>query len=64
MIIARSKGLACGPMSGFHADKLEAEFFVGTGFKPNFICNIGYPEGEAKYPRLPRFEFDEVCKIL
>jgi 3-hydroxypropanoate dehydrogenase len=64
MIVARSKGLSCGPMSGFDATKLDAMFFAGTTWKANFICNLGYAEGEAKYPRLPRLEFEDVCKII
>lgn len=63
MIIARSKGLACGPMSGFDTNKLEAEFFHGTDWKANFICNLGYAEGEAQFRRLPRLVFNDVCRI-
>lgn len=63
MVVARSKGLACGPMSGFDHIKLETAFFQGTHWKANFICNLGYPEGEPKYPRLPRFKFDDVCRM-
>jgi 3-hydroxypropanoate dehydrogenase len=64
MMIARSKGLACGPMSGFDATKLEAEFFRGTEWKANFICNIGYAEGASKFPRLPRLDFNDACRIV
>ena len=64
MVVARSKGLACGPMSGFDPIKLETAFFQGTHWKANFICNLGYQEGEAQYPRLPRMKFDDVCKVV
>lgn len=64
MIAARGLGLDCGPMSGFNNAKLDAEFFAGTTFKSNFICNLGYGDASKLYPRSPRFAFDEVCKIL
>ncbi|MGV2432463.1 MAG UNVERIFIED_CONTAM: hypothetical protein LVQ98_03695 [Rickettsiaceae bacterium] len=64
MIVARSKGLSMGPMSGFDKTKLDETFFAGTSLKSNFICNIGYAEGDAKHPKLPRLSFDEVCEIL
>ena len=64
MIVARSKGLACGPMSGFDSIKLETTFFQGTHWKANFICNLGYANGEPKYPRLPRLGFDDVCRVV
>ena len=64
MVIARSKGLACGPMSGFDPIKLETAFFQGTHWKVDFICNLGYAQGEPKYPRLPRLQFDEACRVV
>ena len=30
----------------------------------NFLCNIGYGVRPYPHPRLPRFDFDEACKIL
>lgn len=63
MVVARSKGLSCGPMSGFDPIKIETSFLAGTHWKPNFICNLGYAQGEPKYPRLVRPSFDEVCKF-
>ena len=64
IIAARAVGLECGPMSGFATDKVDAEFFAGTSFKTNFLCNLGYGDASKVMPRLPRFEFDEVCKLL
>jgi nitroreductase len=64
MMVARSLGLDCGPMSGFNAEAIEKEFLSGTDFKINFICNLGYKDGENPYPRLPRLDFVEVCKIV
>lgn len=64
MIAARALGLDCGPMSGFDADKVNAEFFAGTRIRTNFICNLGYGDPAALFPRSPRPAFDEVCSIV
>lgn len=65
ILAARSKGLATGPMSGFDPVKLEKEFFGDNpNLKVNFICNLGYAKGEPKYPRLPRLDFEDACKIV
>lgn len=64
MLAARALGLDCGPMSGFDATKVDAEFFAGTHIKTNFICNLGYGDAAQLFPRSPRPSFDEVCKIL
>lgn len=64
MIIARAYGLACGPMSGFNSSELDKIFLDGSSYESNFICCLGYAEGENPYTRLPRFDFDDVCKIV
>jgi 3-hydroxypropanoate dehydrogenase len=64
MMIARGVGLDCGPISGFDIVALEKEFLSGLGLKVNFICNLGYADGKNKYPRLPRLEFEECCKLI
>lgn len=64
IIAARALGLDTGPMSGFDNAKVDEIFFKGTSFKSNFLCNIGYGEASKLYPRSPRFEFEEIGKIL
>ncbi len=64
MIAARALGLDCGPMSGFDQEGVNKEFFAGTNFKANFLCNIGYGTDKDLFPRSPRFDFGEVCEIL
>lgn len=64
MLAARALGLDCGPMSGFDAAKVDAEFFAGTKIKTNFICNLGYGDPAQLFPRSPRPSFEEVCRIL
>jgi 3-hydroxypropanoate dehydrogenase len=75
ILAARSVGLDCGPMSGFDNAKVDEEFF-GAGkdepgevppvsrVKSNFLCNLGYGDVAKLFPRNPRLEFDEACKLL
>jgi 3-hydroxypropanoate dehydrogenase len=64
MMAARALGLECGPMSGFDAEKVNAEFFPDGKWKANFICNLGHGDPSKLYPRLPRLAFDEACRVL
>jgi 3-hydroxypropanoate dehydrogenase len=64
MLAARSLGLDCGPMSGFNAGTLDAEFFPEGRWKSNFLFNVGYGTEENLYPRNPRLDFDEACLDL
>ena len=64
IIASRAVGLDCGPMSGFDNALVDAEFFAGTTFRSNFLCNLGYGDVSGTFKRLPRHEFDEVCKIF
>ena len=64
MIAARMHGLDCGPMSGFDPAKVDAEFWAGTPIKTNFITGIGYGDAAKVMARLPRYTFDEACKLL
>lgn len=64
VIAARALGLDCGPMSGFDNAKVDAEFFPDGRIKSNFLCNLGYGNGENMFSRSPRFDFAEVCEIL
>lgn len=64
MLAARAIGLDCGPMSGFDAEKINAEFFGGSNVKVNFVCNLGYGDAAKLFPRSPRLAFDEACKIV
>jgi 3-hydroxypropanoate dehydrogenase len=64
ILAARALGLDCGPMSGFDAAKVNAEFFPDGKWKANFLCNLGYGDHSKLYPRNPRLEFDEACRVL
>lgn len=64
MLAARALGLDCGPMSGFDADGVTAEFFGGTEIQANFLCNLGYGDASALRPRQPRLSFEQIAKIV
>ncbi len=64
ILAARALGLDCGPMSGFDKTGVDQEFFAGTKVKSNFLCNLGYGDDSQLRPRSPRFDFDEMARIL
>ncbi|MFN7038804.1 MAG: malonic semialdehyde reductase [Alphaproteobacteria bacterium] len=64
ILAARVVGLDAGPMSGFNREGVDNEFFAGTTIKSNFLCNLGYGDKSSLFPRNPRFNFEEVCKII
>lgn len=63
ILAARALGLDCGPMSGFDADRLNAEFFPDGRYQANFLCNLGVGDPARLYPRGPRLSFEEACEI-
>jgi 3-hydroxypropanoate dehydrogenase len=64
ILAARALGLDCGPMSGFDAGKVNAEFFPDGKWKVNLLCNLGYGDHSKLFPRNPRLEFEEAATIL
>ncbi|MEI7713575.1 MAG: malonic semialdehyde reductase [Rhodospirillales bacterium] len=64
MIAAHLVGLDVGGMSGFDNTKVDAEFFTYSGWRSNFLVNLGHadPEGVTT-PRPPRLDFDEACQL-
>jgi nitroreductase len=64
ILALRALGLDTGPMGGFDAAKVDAEFFPDGRFKSNVLINIGYGDASALRPRLPRFAFDQIAKII
>jgi len=64
MLAARALGLDCGPMSGFDVAGVNTEFFDGTSWRANFICNLGHGTDENLFPRNPRLAFEDACQIL
>ena len=64
MLAARALGLDVGPMSGFDMAGVDKEFFSGTTYRSNFLCNLGYGDPKGLFPRSPRFAFDDMAKIV
>lgn len=64
MLAARSLGLDCGPMSGFDNAKVDAVFFPDGRWRSNFLVNVGYGDPAKLFPRNPRLDFDEACRIV
>ena len=64
MLAARAVGLDCGPMSGFNADKVNAEFFPEGKVKVNFVCNLGHGDPAGLLARSPRLRLDVACTIV
>ena len=56
IMAARAVGLDCGPMSGFDNARVDAEFLADTGWKSNFLVNIGHGDPAELFPRSPRLE--------
>ncbi|HET7736860.1 MAG TPA: malonic semialdehyde reductase [Nocardioidaceae bacterium] len=59
----RAAGLAAGPMGGYDAAQLDADFFGGTSLRSILVVNIGHPAENAWFDRLPRLDHDEVVSV-
>jgi len=64
LLAARALGLDCGPMSGFDAGKVNAEFFPDGKWRVNLLCNMGYGDHSKLFPRNPRLKFEEASIVL
>jgi nitroreductase len=51
-------------MSGFDNAKVDAEFFKESGWRSNFLVNLGYGLEGGYYPRGPRLAFEEAAEII
>ena len=63
--------------SGFDNAKIDEEFFPAPAgeegatevwlqgrLRSNFLCSLGYGNPAGLFPRSPRLEFDEACRVL
>jgi 3-hydroxypropanoate dehydrogenase len=64
IMAARALGLGCGPMSGFDATRVDAEFWAGSTVRSNFVCTLGYGDASQVFARNPRLAFDDACQLL
>lgn len=58
VMAVRAAGLAAGPMGGFDAAGIDAEFHRGMNRRTFMVVNIGKPGENAWHPRLPRLDYD------
>jgi len=62
LLAVRAYGLAAGPMGGFDAAALDADFFPDGRWKSILVVNIGHPGKDPWYGRLPRLDHPDVIK--
>ena len=63
ILAARALGLDCGPMAGFDQEKVDAAFFADVPWKSIRLVNLGHGDPEKLFPRNPRLDFEEACRI-
>lgn len=64
IMAARALGLDCGPMGGFDNAKVDELFLAGTGWKSNFLLNLGYGDRSQLHPRNPRLSLEQAARFL
>ena len=64
VMAARAVGLDAAPMSGFDTARVDAIFFVASGWRSNFLVNLGHGDLASLGPRSPRLTFGEACLVL
>ncbi len=62
ILAVRAAGLAAGPMAGFDAAGIDAEFFPGGRLRTLLVVNIGHPGEQPWFDRLPRLEHEDVIR--
>ncbi|WP_035283537.1 malonic semialdehyde reductase [Actinokineospora spheciospongiae] len=60
----RAAGLAAGPMTGFDAAGVDAEFFPDGRRRSLVVVNIGHPGDEAWFDRNPRLGYEQVVETV
>jgi len=60
----RAAGLTAGPMGGFDAAGIDAEFFGGTSWRTQLVVNIGHPGEDPWFDRLPRISADDAIRTV
>jgi 3-hydroxypropanoate dehydrogenase len=62
LLAVRAHGLAAGPMAGFDAAGLDAEFFPDGRWTSVLVVNIGHPGPDPWFGRLPRLDHTDAIK--
>jgi 3-hydroxypropanoate dehydrogenase len=64
LLAVRAHGLAAGPMAGFDAAGLDADFFPDGRLHATLVVNIGHPGADPWFDRLPRLDAENVIQWL
>ncbi|WP_261555653.1 malonic semialdehyde reductase [Frankia tisae] len=62
ILAIRACGLVAGPMAGFDAAGIDAEFFPDGRWKSVLVVNIGHPGENPWFERLPRLDPADVIR--
>jgi 3-hydroxypropanoate dehydrogenase len=62
LLAVRANGLAAGPMGGFDAAALDADFFPDGRWRSILVVNIGHPGQDPWFGRLPRLDHSDVVQ--
>jgi 3-hydroxypropanoate dehydrogenase len=64
IMAVRAVGLHAGPMGGFDAAGVDAEFNAGTTHRSFLVVNVGTPGENGWLPRLPRLDAAVATRVL
>lgn len=62
ILSVRAHGLAAGPMAGFDAAGIDADFFPDGRWHSILVVNIGHPGPSPWFDRLPRLDHEETVR--
>lgn len=62
ILAVRAHGLAAGPMGGFDAAGIDADFFPDGRWRSVLVVNIGHPGVDPWFDRLPRLDHADVLQ--
>jgi 3-hydroxypropanoate dehydrogenase len=62
ILAVRAAGLAAGPMLGFDAAGIDAEFFPDRNYRTILVVNIGKPGENPWFDRLPRLQHEDMVE--
>ena len=64
IMATRGLGLGCWLVGEFDRAKVDAAFLSGTRWRSSLLVDIGYVDRSKEFPRRPRLDFEEVCRIV
>jgi 3-hydroxypropanoate dehydrogenase len=64
LMAVRAEGLAAGPMAGFNAEAIDADFFQDGNWGTFLVVNIGHPTAASFRERQPRLEHEHTVRFV